>query len=112
MAQDILGVIAQIGRGSALEEINKEFTSVMEDVNRNGGKGEVTIKVHIGAKAWSQQTGELTEVDITHSLSSKRPKRKVGASTFFVTRTGELTRNNPEQIEMFDGAPAGERRAV
>lgn len=101
--QDVLGVLAQMSRGSVIEEVNAEFTSVMEDVKRNGGEGEIAIKIKIKGKSWSQSTGDLTEVDISHSLSSKRPRRKVGGSTFFVTREGVLTRNNPEQIEMFEG---------
>ena len=35
---DVLGVIAQVGRGSGLEEIAREFDAVMEAVRASGGK--------------------------------------------------------------------------
>lgn len=99
---DVLAVIAQVGRGYGLQEISEEFDRVMEAVRESGGSGEVTIKLKVEGKAWHPHTNQLTEVAVSHSLSSKRPKRKVGASTFFVTRDGDLSRNNPEQQEMFD----------
>jgi hypothetical protein len=102
MAADVLAVLAQVGRGSALDEISREFQDVMESVRQSGGSGEVVIKLKVEGKSWHPNTNQLTEVGITHSVSSKRPKRKIGASTFFVTRHGDLTRNNPDQVEMFD----------
>lgn len=101
---DILAVLGEVGRGYGLQEISAEFDAVMEAVREVGGAGEVTIKLKIEGKAWHPHTNQLTEVGITHSLSSKRPKRNVGASTFFVTRNGNLTRNNPDQAELFEDA--------
>ena len=109
---DVLAVLAQVGRGSGLDEIAREFDQVMEAVRASGGAGEVTIKLKVEGKAWDVNSNRLTEVGITHSVSSKRPKRKVGASTFFVTRHGDLTRNNPDQQEMFDETLDVTRREV
>jgi hypothetical protein len=109
---DVLGVLAQVGRGTGLEEIAREFDAVMEAVRASGGSGEITIKLKVEGKAWDTNTNRLTEVGITHSVSSKRPKRKVGASTFFVTKHGDLTRNNPEQMEMYDETEHVTRREV
>lgn len=101
---DVLGVIAQVGRGSCLDEIGREFDSLVNAVRETGGSGELVIKLKVDGKSWDDK-GRLTEVGVTPSVSSKRPKRKAGASTFFVTRQGDLTRNNPDQMEMYD-APA------
>ena len=40
---DVLGVIAQVGRGSGLEEIAREFDQVMNAVRETGGSGELVI---------------------------------------------------------------------
>jgi len=111
---DVFGAIAQIDRGNAMREIAHEFDLVMESVREAGGAGELVIKLKIEGKSWDPVTNQLREVGITHSVQSKRPKRKLGGSTFFVTRQGELTRNNPEQQEMFDETfvPQGTRREV
>jgi hypothetical protein len=97
---DVIGVLVQIARGQAIEEIGREFAAVMDDVRECGGVGELTIKLRVQAKGWDQGSGRLREVDITHSVGSKRPKRKLGSSTFFVTSDGDLTRNNPAQLEL------------
>lgn len=97
---EILGVLAQMSRGTVIEEINAEFGSILDSVRKDGGEGELTVKIKVKGASWTHE-GDLTEVSISHSMASKRPKRKIGASTFFVTREGELTRNNPEQAEMF-----------
>lgn len=107
---DILGVLGEVGRGYGLQEISAELEGVLEAVRQNGGAGELVIKLKVEGKAWDPHTNYLTEVGITHSISSKRPKRKVGASTFFVTRSGALTRNNPDQAELFTDAESGARR--
>jgi hypothetical protein len=99
---DVLGTIAQIDRGRAIQEICIEFDQVLEAVRTAGGSGELVIKLKVEGKSWDPNTNQLREVGITHSVSSKRPRRKLGGSTFFVTHGGELTRNNPEQQEMFD----------
>lgn len=111
---DVLGTIAQMDRGQAIREICAEFDMVLDSVREAGGSGELVIKLKVEGKSWDPVTNQLREVGISHSVQSKRPKRKLGASTFFVTRQGELTRNNPEQQEMFDETfvPQGLRREV
>lgn len=99
---DVLGVLVQIARGQAIEEIGREFNNVMDDVRACGGTGEVTIKIKVQAVGWNQRSGDLSEVAVTHSVGSKRPKRKLGSSTFFLTSEGELTRNDPAQMELDD----------
>lgn len=107
---DIIGILGEVGRGYGLQEISAEFETVMDAVRQNGGSGELVIKLKIEGKAWHPHNNQLTEVGITHSISSKRPKRKVGASTFFVTRSGNLTRNNPDQAELFEDADSGVKK--
>ena len=98
---DITGVLAQMGRGKVLEAINSEFQNIVSDVTDNGGTGELTVKIKVKAAA-HDTNGRLTEVAVTHSVASKRPKRDLGPSTFFLTRDNMLTRNNPEQAELFE----------
>jgi len=97
---DVLGVLAQIARGEALNEIGREFRDVVDDVRGNGGTGEITIKIKVQATGWDQRSGLLREVAVTHSVASKRPRRKLGNSTFFVTSDGDLSRNDPAQMEL------------
>ena len=101
MNNDITGVLAQMGRGKVLEAINDEFGQIVADVTEHGGSGELTVKIKVKGTAHDAD-GRLTEVAVTHSVASKRPKRDLGPSTFFLTRDNVLTRNNPEQAELFE----------
>lgn len=101
---DVMGVLVQIARGQAIEEVNREFNHVYEQVRENGGTGEVTIKIKVEATGWNQRSGQLAEVAITHSVGTKSPRRKLGKSTFFVTNDGDLSRNDPAQMELDDMA--------
>jgi len=98
---DITAVLAQMGRGKVLEAINNEFQNIVTDVTDNGGTGELTVKIKVKGTAHDTD-GRLTEVAVTHTMQSKRPKRDLGPSTFFLTRENVLTRNNPEQAELFE----------
>ena len=86
-----------MGRGHVVEEISREFDQVLEDVKEANGTGELIIRIKVTPQGWDKG-GNVREVGLAHSLSSKRPRRKVGASTFFVDAEGGLTRNNPDQM--------------
>lgn len=99
---DVLTVLAEVGRGRGLEEMRREFNAIMDAVRENGGKGELIIRLQLEGKAWDHDTRSLTEVVVKHEVASKRPRRKTGGSTYFVTGDGELTRNDPKQMEMYE----------
>ena len=101
---DITGVLAQMGRGKVLEAINDKFQKLITDVTDNGGSGELTLKVKVKGVA-HDTTGRLTEVAVSHDVQTKSPKKDLGPSTFFLTRENILTRNNPEQQELFEQTP-------
>lgn len=98
---DITGVLAQMGRGKVLEAINDKFQKMISDVTDNGGSGELTLKIKVKGVA-HDTSGRLTEVAVSHDVQTKSPKKDLGPSTFFLTRENILTRNNPEQQELFE----------
>lgn len=93
-----MGVLLEMGRGQAVREISNEFAGMMAEVRETGGPGELILKIKVKPEGWDNRTGDVTEVGVSYQVSTKRPKRKIGASTFFLTQDGGLTRNNPDQL--------------
>lgn len=108
---DVVAVLVELNRGFGLQEISAELESVIDAVRVAGGTGEVTIKLKVEGVAWDPDTNRLTEIGVTHMVSTKLPKRRVRATAFFVSDEGNLSRNHPRQEELFSGAD-GARREV
>ncbi len=98
---DITQVLVQMKKGKALQAINDKFQKLIIDVTENGGSGEMTLKLKVKAVA-HDPGGRLTEIAVSHDVQTKSPKKDLGPSTFFLTRENILTRNNPEQAELFE----------
>lgn len=97
---DVLGLLAQLQRGQAIAEINEEAAHLIDQLGKTGGKAELVIKLSFEEPTFDHRTGRMTEVKIKHSLSAKLPKLRTAGNTFFLTNEGELSRNDPAQMEL------------
>jgi hypothetical protein len=97
---DLLSVLIEMRQGQVAEDCNAKFSEVLKAVLDTGGKGKLTIELTI-APSKLAMGGAVVEVEMNHETKLKKPELQIGKSIFFVTPTGELTREDPAQTAMF-----------
>jgi hypothetical protein len=97
---DILQVLMDMKSGAIAADINEKFTEVVTAVLTNAGKGELTLTLSVKPSRMGSG-GVVLEVETTHECRLKKPDRDFGRSVFFVTKEGKLTREDPDQTNMF-----------
>ena len=98
---DLLQVIMDIRNGQVAMDINTKFNEVVKAVLDTAGKGELTIKLLV-SPAKMGMGGAVIEAEVSHECKTKKPELKVGSGFFFVTKDGDLTRDDPAQVAMFE----------
>lgn len=99
---DLLNVLLDMRSGQVATDCNLKFNEVLKAVLDTGGKGELTIKLLIKPSKLAMG-GAVIEVETEHECKLKKPELAIGKAVFFVTKDGDLTRNNPDQGPLFDG---------
>jgi hypothetical protein len=99
---DLLQIMLDMRNGQVAADCNQKFNEVLKAVLDTGGKGDLTIKLSI-RPAKMGMGGAVIEVETEHECKLKKPELQVGRSTFFVTKEGDLTREDPDQVAMFEG---------
>jgi hypothetical protein len=98
---DLLQVLLDMRSGAVAADCNKKFSEVLQAVLETGGKGELTMKLFIEPSKMGMG-GAVIEVETRHECKLKKPELAAGKSFFFVTRNGDLSRDDPDQIAMFE----------
>lgn len=108
---DVVSTIMEMGSGAVAEQLNEEWAELRRAVLSAGGTGELTIKLKLKATGVNK-AGAVSQVEIGHTTSIKKPKLKTGASFFFVTPEGNLTRKDQRQQELEMEFEPGTRKEV
>lgn len=96
MTNALTHVLSQIRGGLALDDAGKKMREIVKAVKATGKKGRIVFTVDI-----EPDKTDDTVVKLTPSLTFKMPERGYAAGLFFVNeKTGELTREDPRQVEM------------
>lgn len=101
MQNDVLQVLLDMRNGAVAADINGKFNEMAQAVLETGGKGELTIVLKLEPSKLGMG-GAVLEVQATHDCKMKKPELKVGTAFFFVTKDGQLTRDDPAQVAMFE----------
>lgn len=107
--RDATTILGMLERGDAAASLSDEISSTLIACQDAAGakgtaKGEVVVKLKFSVQGAS--------VEIEADISSKRPKMKRPRSFLFLTPSGELSLEHPQQISMFDGPrPVSSREA-
>src|ERR1700693_446368 len=91
---DLLQVLLDMRNGQVAGDCNLKFNEVLKAVLDTGGKGELTIKLFVRPSKMGMG-GAVVEVETEHECKLKKPELAVGRSLFFVTKDGDLTREDP-----------------
>lgn len=98
---DIHNLLLEMRSGRVLQDINTKFNQVLTAVLDTGSKGKVTIELNIEPGRMGVG-GAVLEVELSHNIKLKTPEHDIGKATFFVTKEGVLTREDPEQTALFN----------
>ena len=100
---DVLAFILDMRNGAVAMDVNNKFNEMVKAVIETGGKGELVIKLLVKPSKMGMG-GTVIEVETDHECKTKKPELAIGRSTFYVTKEGDLTRNDPAQENMFETA--------
>lgn len=107
---DVIKTLAELDRGRFLIECGREMRE-LTDAIRNAGNKKGTLVIRLEVAPSGMREGRLNQVEIKGSVAAVRPKPDVRSSIFFVSEDSQLTREDPDQLEMFDGEPVMEQTA-
>lgn len=79
--------------GTLGDELTKELRKLTESCADTGRAGELTIKIKL-------KPGKGGQLEVIDDYSVKLPKPERGTTLMFATPDGNLTRNDPRQLEL------------
>lgn len=98
---DLLQVLTEMRNGAVIMDCNRKFNELLAAVYETQQKGSLTLKIHVKPAKLAMGGGVL-EVETEHDCGINKPELPIGRSLFFVARDGRLTRDDPQQSEMFE----------
>lgn len=101
-----LRTLAELRKGGAVTDASNDLAEVIKGVRKTGRPGELTIKLKVRAHA----DGET--ITIEDVVTPKVPRKATKATSFFDAEDGTLTRDNPNQPEMFTTIQGGKAEEV
>ena len=107
---DLLQILLDMRNGQVAADCNQKFNDVLRSVLETGGKGKLTIDLNIIPAKFGRGAAVI-EIETSHECKMKKPEFTIGKSTFFVTPNGDLTREDPEQMPMFEEKKEDKKRA-
>jgi uncharacterized protein YfaS (alpha-2-macroglobulin family) len=96
MARNFNEIIAEIDGGALLEQLSEKLAEVSRAVKETGKVGslDISLKVKLNRK---------NQVYLAAATKGKIPEEGIAEAVFFVSDTGDLTRHDPEQADLFIG---------
>ncbi len=98
---DFVNLLMEMRGGAVATDLNSKFNEMLTAVLETGGKGELTVKIK-AAPSKMGMGGWVLEVETEHECKMKKPELAIGKAFFFVTKEGNLTRDDPAQVAMFE----------
>ena len=100
-AVDFLNVLAELKNGRAAIDCSRKITELVAAVSEHKKKGKLTLQLIIEPSGVGDD-GRVTETSVSWACAIVKPEADTGRSIFFVTREGQLTRNDPAQMELYE----------
>ena len=104
---DFLNTVVEMRSGKVALNCNEKFNELIAAVLETGGKGELNFKLSVKPSKFGMG-GVVAELELDHEVKIKKPELEIGRSFFFVGEGGELLREDPDQVAMFE-APEPEK---
>lgn len=99
---EVLGTLLDMKEGRVVADINLKWSElILAVIEAATQKGSMQINLVITPTKWAFGGG-VEEVKLEHEVKLKKPERRIGESTFYVTDEGRLQRDHPDQTSIFD----------
>lgn len=95
---DFVSVIAELKNGRCLTDCSRKMTELTDAVIEHRKKGKLTLQLVIEPSGVTD--GRVTETSVSWACAIVKPEADTGSSIFFVTQDGQLTRNDPDQMDL------------
>ena len=82
-------------RGELIRQGNDELQKVIAAMGETGGDGEITIKLPF-------KLNKAGQIECQPKLTSKVPQPPMGVGIYFMGDEGELSRRDPNQMDIED----------
>jgi hypothetical protein len=92
-----LDVLAELRRGRLQVELTDALHELLAACTDTGKKGQLVLTLTIEPKKVNEL--ETPQITVTDQINTKKPRRSVLPSTFFLDDTGNPTRRDPHQEE-------------
>jgi hypothetical protein len=99
-------MLTLLDRGTAHAEASRGLHTLIAAVQTVGRKGGITITIEV-----SPLKGSDEQVVVSAQVAVKLPKQDATAAMFFVDKSGNLSRQDPNQLEI-DGLRVVEPKAA
>jgi hypothetical protein len=94
-------VLQGIRKGRMMHELAAKLEELTTAIRENNKKGSLTLKLDIDPLERGDADGMgAISVVIRDDIKINKPEPKRADTIFFASRSGALTRNNPDQMEM------------
>lgn len=97
---DFIKVLVELRNGAVAIEGSEKLTEVMKAVMDTGKKGKLSLSIDITPSKWTM-SGGVKEVEVLAKYVIVEPAHDPAKTTFFTTKEGSLTREDPNQTAMF-----------
>jgi hypothetical protein len=101
--------LARVDKGKALGKLSDRLIAIVQACRATGKKGRLTLKLHVKPVAKTDGKRVMIEAEI----EAKAPDTDIQPALLFTTESGQLVRDDPEQVDWIDEAEkraAAERR--
>jgi hypothetical protein len=88
-------LLTVLDHGAAHAEASRQLHDLVAAVRDQGKKGTMTIALQV-----APLKGSTSQVVVAAQVTSKPPKSEPAAAVFFLDDDGNLSRNDPRQLEM------------
>lgn len=93
--QTFLDVLSEIRGGAALADAAKNLQELVQAVRDTGKSGKLTFAITV-----EPDKADDTVVTLQPDVTLKLPKKPRAKGIFFMDRRGNLTREDPRQLEL------------
>ena len=97
---DFVSTLMTMRGGEVALDCNRKFHELLASVLETGKKGKLNLSIEIKPSKFAMG-GAVIEVETEHSCEVKKPELSLGRTLFFISKDGDLTRDDPAQIAMY-----------
>lgn len=95
---DFITTIVEMQNGAAVFEASKQLAVLVQAIRNTRKKGKLSLEILAAPSKVNAEDGKVTQVQLTYKVKATVPTSDPGLTTFFTTREGDLTRDDPAQV--------------